>query len=261
MPPRAPELLCIGILTLALSGCQTLGLGLLGGNSKPVRNVREIVCLWEPAEGIGLDGLPTRGFAGQLLFFEPGNDSPVLVEGDVMIYVFDDQGGPEEQSRPLHQFEFPSAVWQTFARDTNLGPAYQLFIPYTRKGGHYADCAIRVRLTPPEQLPVWSKLTNLPLPGRKTARSAESAAANVPGQGRAAVEPAPAAGSARLPGTESFSMPSAQQVQINKLRQAAQAAAQTANAEVEIQDEVEEPVSSRRYRMSGSIQQTSGANE
>lgn len=259
MPHRAPELLCIGILALAISGCQTLGLDLIGDDAKPVRNVREIVCLWEPAEGIGLDGLPTRGFAGQLLFFEPGSDAPVLVEGDVMIYVFDDQGTPEEQSRPLHQFEFPSPVWQTFARDTNLGPAYQIFIPYSRKGGHYADCAIRVRLTGPEQLPVWSKLTNLPLAGRKSESKPASAAVDVTEDGRAEVEPLPAA-ERRLPGTETFSVPVNQSVQLNKLRQAAQAAAQATNT-ADAAVEAEEPVSGRRYRMSSTIQQTSGTIE
>lgn len=258
MPLRIPRLLCMGILALALSGCQTLGLGLLGDDATPAHNVREIVCLWEPAEGIGLDGLPTRGFAGQLLFFEPGNDTPVLVDGDVMIYVFDDQGAPEEQSRPLHQFEFPGPIWQTFARDTNLGPAYQIFIPYTRKGGHYADCAIRVRLTGPEQLPVWSKLTNVPLPGRKSGSKPASAAMDVTDDGRAEVE-LPAA-ERRLPGTQSFPVPVNQSVQLNKLRQAAQTA-QRAQAEVEVPDEAEEPAVGRRYRMSNAIQQTSGTIE
>ena len=130
---------------LLLTGCTTFDLDLADfgrSSTEDTAQVAEIVCLWEAAEGIGLDGLPTRGFAGQVLFFPRGQPEPIRIDGDIMIYVFDDHGTEAEQARPLHQFEFPAVAWNSFLYKTNLGPAYQLFIPYTRKGGNFASCAL-----------------------------------------------------------------------------------------------------------------------
>lgn len=163
--------LTVALCFSTLPGCQSLNMGLLGfgpdfPEATPMDPVREIVCLWEPGEGIGLDGLPTRGFAGQILFFTGGHAEPAKVDGDVRIYVFDNHGTPEEQQRPIHQFDFDGGSWNTYLHDTNMGAAYQVFIPYTRKGGYGADCALRVRLTPKDGLPVFSKMATIQLQGR-----------------------------------------------------------------------------------------------
>ncbi len=251
----------MSLLAVTAAGCQTLDLSALQRGDKPSDRVREIICLWEPAEGVGLDGLPTRGFAGQLLFFEPGGDQPVRVEGDVRIYVFDNQGTVEEQSKPLHQFDFPAAVWHTFARDTNLGPAYQVFVPYTRKGRHAADCAVRVRFTAESRLPIYSKLTSVALPGRRTTETPKPEAETPADTGTATVSQS----QGHLPGAESFAVPAAHDTQLSRLRQVARSAVQTAdfNAETATSDDdmVDETAASRRYRISGSVQQASGTAE
>jgi hypothetical protein len=133
--------------------------------------VMEVICLWEQAEGTGLDGLPCRGFAGQLLFFAQGRTPPVRIDGNVRIYVFDDQGTPEEQEYPIHQFDFDAKAFQAFLTNTNIGAAYQLFIPYTRKGGHRATCSLRVRLTPEHGAPVYSKMARVELAGTTSRKS------------------------------------------------------------------------------------------
>jgi hypothetical protein len=245
---------------LLACGCGSLDLNLAGRQRTDELAVKEIVCLWEAAEGVGLDGLPTRGFAGQLLFFKPGSDVPVRVEGDVRIYVFYDQGTVDEQSRPLHQFDFPSAAWQTFARDTNLGPAYQIFVPYTRKGRNYAECAVRVRLTANDQLPVYSKLASIALPGRKSIDDTPLAAGDVEG-----AVPETAAAEAISGGGESLALPVSASLELERLRRAAAGAVQNADyAEDEAavsDDETSGAVASRRYRMSGTIQQASAVAE
>jgi hypothetical protein len=132
----------------------------------------EAVCLWQPAEGRGLDDLPARGFAGQVLFFTTGSNEPVKVEGDVCVYVFDDVGTEEEQARPIHQFNFNTESWNAFLRDANVGPSYQVFVPYTRKGADQAKCAIRIRFTPADGGPVvYSRMDAIELPGRKRAQA------------------------------------------------------------------------------------------
>ncbi|MCA9000061.1 MAG: hypothetical protein KDA80_23895, partial [Planctomycetaceae bacterium] len=106
-----------------------------------------------------------RGFAGQVLFFARGIQEPVKVDGDVTIYLFDDQGTPEEQGKPLQIFNFDSGSFQAFLTETNLGVAYQLFVPYTRSGNHRASCSIRTKLEPSGSSPVFSRMATVILPG------------------------------------------------------------------------------------------------
>ncbi|MCA9074543.1 MAG: hypothetical protein KDA93_05885 [Planctomycetaceae bacterium] len=167
-------------LTLLLAGCSSFDTSSLLGRSKfveagPKNPVVDVVCLWEPAEGRGLDNLPARGFAGQLLFLTRGTAEPAKIEGEIRVYVFDDQGIPEEQSKPLHQYDFKGQAFSQYLCETNMGAAYQLFIPYPRKGSHEAKCAIRVRYTPADGgSPVYSKMADLTLPGAKPKETADS---------------------------------------------------------------------------------------
>ncbi len=169
-----------GLLVLSalmLVGCSANGLespvkGLARIDDEPPVATREnpavrMACLWQPGEGTGLDGKPTRGFAGQMFFFAAGSDAPVKVDGAVRVYEFDDQGSREEQVKAIHQFDFPPEVWSLYQRDSQWGPSYQVFIPYVRKGSHAADCALRVRLTAEGQQPVFSEMLTVELSGTK----------------------------------------------------------------------------------------------
>ena len=159
-----------GMLLLLIgigSGCQLLNGAKLASlpEASVVHPVVEIICVWQPGEGTGMDGLPCRGFAGQILFFSMGEKTPVRVNGNVRVYVFDDQGTEAEQELPIHQFDFDGSSFQNFLTTTNMGAAYQLFIPYTRKGSHSATCTLRVRYSPEEGSSVYSKMASLNLPG------------------------------------------------------------------------------------------------
>ncbi|WP_437186997.1 hypothetical protein SH668x_000371 [Planctomicrobium sp. SH668] len=163
------SLLRLSILACCLavsSGCQMLNISKIGDlpSADSTHPVVEIVTVWQPGEG-NFNGLPTRGFAGQIMFFAMGEKSPVKVNGSVRIYVFDNVGTPEEQEKPIDEFEFDAASFQTFLAPTNLGASYQLFIPYTRKGTHLANCQLRVRYTPEDGSKVYSKMAAITLAG------------------------------------------------------------------------------------------------
>ncbi len=127
--------------------------------------VMEVLCVWEPAEGRGVDNAPARGFGGQILCFASGYKEPVKVHGDVRVYVFDDKGVNGDTSLPIHQFDFTADAWNTFLKPSSLGPSYQIFIPYTRKGLDAAACTLRVRLTPEGGPPVYSRMATVALAG------------------------------------------------------------------------------------------------
>lgn len=134
----------------------------------------EIMAIWQPSEGRGDNGVPTRGFAGQFLFFTGGNPSPVQVDGIVRIYLFDDRGSAAEQAKPIHQFDFDAGAWKSHLRKSALGPAYHVFIPYPRKDDLLAHCSLRVRLIPTSGPTIYSESANVVLPG-----TADNPAANI----------------------------------------------------------------------------------
>ncbi|TXT22423.1 MAG: hypothetical protein FD138_3415, partial [Planctomycetota bacterium] len=70
----------------------------------------------------------------------------------------------------LHQFDFMAGTWKAHLTSTQFGPAYQLFVPYSRKGYHQADLALRLRLTPPNGMPLYSDLARVSLLGYERAK-------------------------------------------------------------------------------------------
>jgi len=131
----------------------------------PENPVTRILCLWQPAQGQGLDNLPTRGFVGQIAFFAGQSATPVEVEGNVEILLFDDQGTPDQQSKPIHTFRFVDGSWEAHRNETAWGPTYQVFIPYIRKGDHRAACALCVRFDPQQGPRAISDMANIVLLG------------------------------------------------------------------------------------------------
>ncbi len=138
------------------------------------------LCLWEPADGIGVDGKPARGVVGQILFFTRSSVASVEVDGDVRIFEFDDQGSTDEQGQPLHLFDFSAGAWNTYLTSTQFGPAYQLFVPYSRKGRHQADLALRLRLTPSNGPAVFSDLARVAMSGYEHSEAKGIAEADEP---------------------------------------------------------------------------------
>ncbi len=161
-------LLC-GWLLLTSVGCATFHLpfGQDRMQTATARNpVVQIICIWQPSEGRDPTGRPCRGFAGQILFLANRGSLPVQVDGDVRIYLFDDQGAPEEQTKPLHQFDFDSKSWAPHLTKGTLGPTYSVFVPYMRLGTNEAKCALRVRLKTDNQPAIFSDMAMIPLDGK-----------------------------------------------------------------------------------------------
>ena len=173
---------CAACLCGLAAGCSTTDLLKLSRHDFPMTGpdnpVVQVMALWQPAEGVGIDSKLTRGFAGQIYFISQKEAIPAQVDGTVRIYVFDDQGTVEEQAKPIHQFDFPPEAWKARMQPGKLGPTYTVFIPYTRKGRHEAQCSLRVRFVPHEHGPTtYSDLISLELPGtphRKSRTPADS---------------------------------------------------------------------------------------
>lgn len=159
-----PTILAAACLTL--SGCTTAMRMASARIVQPPAPVSEILAVWQPGEGRDADGLPTRGFAGRIFFFSATSPAPVAVDGAVTVYLFDDRGDTTEQSKPLHQFHFEPAAWETHRTESDVGTAYQIFLPYVRGGDFQAVCSLRVRYEPADGPQTLSESADVTLVGR-----------------------------------------------------------------------------------------------
>jgi hypothetical protein len=155
-------------LAMAMPGCASIA-EFAAMRSIPVSGpnnpVTDFACIWQQGEGRDEHGKPCRGFCGQLMFLTGISKKPAVVNGAVTIYVFDNVGPLEEQTKPFRSFDFTADEWATFQRRTNLGMTYQLFIPYTRRGGREAECQLHVKFTPVGGSPIYSHPESISLRG------------------------------------------------------------------------------------------------
>ena len=110
--------------------------------------VIEVVTFWTPAEGTGPSGAPVSGFSGRILMLNAGGDDPVVADGAVRIYLFTNVGTRADQARPTHQIDVTPRQWRTCLAMSNLGPGYEVFVPYPDRPNHTVQCSLRVRFTP-----------------------------------------------------------------------------------------------------------------
>jgi len=124
-----------------------------------------ILCLWEAAEGQGLEGQTTRGFAGQILFFGYGEPSPIKVHGEVRIYQYDNFDPEERSPKPIHVFVFDDGAWNVHEAETTVGHSYNVFLPYVNDHSGTAHCALKVEYIPKNGRPISSPVTEITLEG------------------------------------------------------------------------------------------------
>lgn len=127
--------------------------------------VTKVMCLWE--SGIGkLPNGPKRGILGQVLFLEGTSDVPVEVDGSVTVYLFDDQGTPEQQAKPIQKLVLTPEELQATHMETSVGHSYHIPVPYLRNHDLAATCALRVKYTSPNGDTTYSDLNSVYLEGK-----------------------------------------------------------------------------------------------
>jgi len=93
------------------------------------QRVSKVLGLWEPSEGQGLDGTPSRGFAGQVMFFTYGKPSPIKVKGTVRVMLFANYDASQLDPQPEHVFTFVEDGWEAHRSEGTLGTSYNVFLP------------------------------------------------------------------------------------------------------------------------------------
>ena len=169
----------IAILTVFVTGCSSTSLlkpsSLVSAPLKAVGlkkspPVAKILCLWEAAEGQGLDEKPSRGFAGQIMFFGYGEPTPIQTDGIVRIYEYTDYDPNDEDPEPAHIFTFDNGGWNAHRTHGTLGETYNCFLPYVEKKTGHVVCALRVEYEAKDGRKVSSPFTEVTLAAKTSTK-------------------------------------------------------------------------------------------
>jgi hypothetical protein len=108
---------------------------------------------------------PQRGFGGKLMFFEKGTEDPVRVEGNLVVYAFDETDRPDHETHPTRKYIFPMEEFVRHESDSSLGPAYSFWLPWDEVGGQQRNISLIAKFEPKGGPVVLGEQTRHLLPG------------------------------------------------------------------------------------------------
>jgi hypothetical protein len=138
-------LLLLGSLCV-LAGCQGLkrdGAGSRAGklpwsSQKAQKDVdptpAQVVAIWSDAVYDQVGRPSVRGFGGRVYFYNAQNDA-VAVDGQLVVYAYDDSGRGEPSQVPTRKFVFTAEQLSQQYSPTDLGPCYNIWLPWDEVGG------------------------------------------------------------------------------------------------------------------------------
>jgi len=112
---------------------------------------------------------PQRGFGGRLIFYGKDNEKPVLVDGQVVIYAFDETNRVPTNNKPTRRYVFPQDQLSRRMSMSEVGPSYSFWLPWDEAGGPQTEISLIARFEPKDGPIVIGEQTKHLLPGETPA--------------------------------------------------------------------------------------------
>ena len=114
---------------------------------------------------------PQRGFGGRIMFFNRESEKSVRVDGQLVVYAFDEEGRKAYETQPTRRYVFPREQFARHESESKLGPSYSVWIPWDAAGGAQKNISLIARFEPYEGSLIVGEQTRHLLPGRALAES------------------------------------------------------------------------------------------
>lgn len=132
---------------------------------EPPETPSRLVCSWTQAVHHQGGEQPKRGFGGRIVFFKRDSDLPVRVDGQLVVYAFDESSGEAHETHPTKRFIFPPEQFVRHESETKLGPAYSVWLPWDAVGGPQKNITLITRFEPKDGARIVGEPTKSLLPG------------------------------------------------------------------------------------------------
>ncbi|TWT35158.1 hypothetical protein KOR34_00450 [Posidoniimonas corsicana] len=151
----APSLLATGCATLRDSAPMKLARKIDIPNGIPWKHQehregdpRKMVVTWTDAvrhqSGAGAE----RGFGGRIFFYDRDESDPIKVDGQLVVYAFDETDRLPTDNRPTKRYVFPAEQFVKHVSESELGVSYSVWLPWDATGGAATDVSLIARFEP-----------------------------------------------------------------------------------------------------------------
>jgi len=114
---------------------------------------------------------PQRGFGGRLLFYNDESNNPVHVDGQLVVYAFDETDREPTDNKPTRRYVFPTEQVPQHMSESELGPSYSFWLPWDELGGPQAEVSLICRFEPKDGALIVGEQTKHMLPGAMIAKT------------------------------------------------------------------------------------------
>lgn len=121
--------------------------------------------IWTDSVYTGPGATPTRGFGGRFFFYDM-NGQTIRVNGELVVYGFDDTDDRSQRKVPEKKFVYPADQLQAHHSVSDLGPSYNFWIPWDAVGGDRKTISLLPVLKTVDGKVVRGEQTLNVLPGR-----------------------------------------------------------------------------------------------
>jgi hypothetical protein len=108
---------------------------------------------------------PERGFGGRLIFYGRDDHKPILVDGQLVVYAFDETGREPTDNKPTRRYIFPADQLPLRMSKSEIGASYSFWLPWDEAGGPQTEVSLICRFEPKGGAVVVSEQTKHLLPG------------------------------------------------------------------------------------------------
>lgn len=161
-----PGIATLAIICGALCGCTLLNTSALPfGKKQPKFHIpRQIVPVWSETVRHQSGTAPTRGFGGRVMFYGPDRHKPVLVDGSLIVYAWDDSERSTERA-PDRKYVFPAENLASHYSLSRIGHSYSFWVPWDAAGGAQQKVTLICRFVDRTGAEVTSGTAHVVLPG------------------------------------------------------------------------------------------------
>src|SRR4051794_34883155 len=123
---------------------------------------------------------PQRGFGGRLMFYDRDGKKPILVDGQLIVYAFDEAGRDPTDNKPTRRYVFPADQMPIHMSKSEIGASYSFWLPWDEAGGPKCEVSLICRFEPKGGAVVTGEQTKHLLPGPVLTGVANSGPPKVP---------------------------------------------------------------------------------
>jgi hypothetical protein len=103
------------------------------------------------------------------MFYDKHEEKPILVEGQLVVYAFDETNRSVTDNKPTRRYVFPPDQVALRLSKSELGASYSFWLPWDEAGGPQTEVSLICRFEPKGGAVVASEQTRHRLPGTITA--------------------------------------------------------------------------------------------